>query len=98
MRTETNHKYICCRIFPPTPNTAYCIHDNVSVCPTDEVRADVSEAQQECEERTVEKPEQAESGLEEGASDSNPPLERENSTESAPSDTAPEERAPAAPQ
>lgn len=68
------------------------------LCPVDEARADVPEGQQECEEHTVEKLEQAESGLEEGASDSNPPLERENSTESAPSDTALEERAPAAPQ
>lgn len=68
------------------------------MCPADEARADVSEGQQECEEHTMEKPEQAESVLEEGASDSNPPLERENSSESAPSDTAPEERAPAPPQ
>lgn len=68
------------------------------MCPSDEAHGEVSEGQQECEEHSVEKPEQAESGLEEGASDSNPPLERENSTESAPSDTAPEERAPAAPQ
>ncbi|XP_046722705.1 SWI/SNF-related matrix-associated actin-dependent regulator of chromatin subfamily E member 1 isoform X2 [Silurus meridionalis] len=72
--------------------------DKPSPMEIDEARADASEGQQECEEGAVEKPEQAESGLEEGASDSNPPLERENSTESVPSDTAPEERAPAAPQ